>query len=81
MEQFEIDIEKVWVGIIRFPYKPNENEILILSPGLRVLSGFGYYRWAKLTKQKKVKAVIKPKDCDKSFGEICHIIRTQESTQ
>ena len=23
----------------------------------------------------------KPKDCDKSFGEICHIIRTQESVQ
>ena len=81
MEQFEIDIEKIWVGIRRFPYKPNENEILIVSPSLRVLSGFGYYRWAKLTKQKKVKAVIKQKDCDKSFDEICHIIRTQESTQ
>jgi hypothetical protein len=77
MDLFEIDIEKVWVGIRRFPYKPNENEVLILSPSLRVLSGFGYYRWAKLTKQKKVKAVIKQKDCDKSYAEICHIIKLQ----
>ena len=81
MNQIEIDIEKVWTSQQMLPWTPDRNAIMILSPSLRILSGFSYYRWAKLTKQKKVKAVIKPKDCDKSFGEICHIIRTQESTQ
>jgi hypothetical protein len=78
MEQFDIDIEKVWIGGIFFPYRPDENQVLILSPGLRVLSGFGYYRWAKLTGQKTVRAVIKQKDCNKSYAEICHIIRIQQ---